>query len=608
MSRFKGLIILACFSVGGLAVGCSDDDGGGDDNNNNNTLCGNGVIDVDDGEDCDGLELGGVTCVDLGYDRGELACSADCSFSAVGCINDPECGNNVVEGNEACDGPNLVAHTCSSEGFDGGTLACAGDCLSFDTSGCCDHACATPGATQCDGQTVQTCTANTGSCNTWETTTDCSANSQNCYMVGGNAECHDPCTSDCTVIDDYQCGPNGDVEICAQVGGCTMWTLDTDCVSPQICDDSADPPICRVIPPGETCTNPLVITVPETVSGTDFQGTHVDSYSWTGANCPTSAVGGQDLIMAVYLTNGQTIVVTELGDMSAQIRMLDTCDATADCLASDEASTTTPATFNFTATADATYYIVLEAMYPTSSFTGYELHVLNPESDCGNNVDDDLNGLTDCDDPSCFGNATYCATETNCTDGQDNDADGDVDCADSDCDSAAACQPRYGVWEFFEGANPFDLTGCEIDFTVDGTSYQYNTTCTGLSGFPTTPGTGTVSATTLAISDDSFQEYVLAGSWDFTFFGNPYSSLFVGSNGYITFNAGDGSIHYDEADFYAFPNIGGLDQDLDPDNGLAGTIYVDEFADRVVVTYEDVPLWTFVLTHHTFPESFKAVS
>jgi hypothetical protein len=43
--------------------------------------CGNGII--NSGEDCDGLNLNGESCVGLGYDYGTLACSASCRF--IGC-------------------------------------------------------------------------------------------------------------------------------------------------------------------------------------------------------------------------------------------------------------------------------------------------------------------------------------------------------------------------------------------------------------------------------------------------------------------------------------------------------------------------------------------
>ena len=63
------------------------------------------------------------------------------------------------------------------------------------------------------------------------------------------------------------------------------------------------------------------------------------------------------------------------------------------------------------------------------------------ESDCGNGVDDDSNGSTDCADSAC--NLQACGvecscrggvkTELRCDDGVDSDGDGALDCADPDC-------------------------------------------------------------------------------------------------------------------------------------------------------------------------------
>ncbi|HWB82087.1 MAG TPA: lamin tail domain-containing protein [Nannocystaceae bacterium] len=51
--------------------------------------CGNAMIDA--GEDCDGEELGGMSCtdVDRSFTGGTLACDASCSFDTSACTSDP---------------------------------------------------------------------------------------------------------------------------------------------------------------------------------------------------------------------------------------------------------------------------------------------------------------------------------------------------------------------------------------------------------------------------------------------------------------------------------------------------------------------------------------
>ena len=46
-----------------------------------------------------------------------------------------DCGNGIVESGEQCDGENLNGQTCVTQGFDGGKLTCSAECT-FDTSGC----------------------------------------------------------------------------------------------------------------------------------------------------------------------------------------------------------------------------------------------------------------------------------------------------------------------------------------------------------------------------------------------------------------------------------------------------------------------------------------
>jgi len=51
------------------------------------SVCGNNVFDA--GEQCEGSNLGGQTCVSLGYSSGDLSCSASCIFNTAQCVSAP---------------------------------------------------------------------------------------------------------------------------------------------------------------------------------------------------------------------------------------------------------------------------------------------------------------------------------------------------------------------------------------------------------------------------------------------------------------------------------------------------------------------------------------
>ena len=57
---------------------------------------------------------------------------------------------------------------------------------------------------------------------------------------------------------------------------------------------------------------------------------------------------------------------------------------------------------------------------------------------CDNGIDDDGDGDTDCDDPDCFFHPSCLGGET-CDNGVDDDGDGFVDCDDQDCDIHPVC-------------------------------------------------------------------------------------------------------------------------------------------------------------------------
>jgi hypothetical protein len=64
------------------------------------------------------------------------------------------------------------------------------------------------------------------------------------------------------------------------------------------------------------------------------------------------------------------------------------------------------------------------------------------ETDCGDGIDNDGDGKTDCFDDDCIGSPSC---ETICDDGIDNDGDGKTDCDDKDCAYVPPCCGGFGA-------------------------------------------------------------------------------------------------------------------------------------------------------------------
>ena len=90
--------------------------------------CGDGIR--DDNELCDGADLSGADCTTAGfYDAAGLACSPFCTYDVSACTG--FCGDREINGDEACDGRVVPGDSCAARGFESGVLGCA-SCGSTD--------------------------------------------------------------------------------------------------------------------------------------------------------------------------------------------------------------------------------------------------------------------------------------------------------------------------------------------------------------------------------------------------------------------------------------------------------------------------------------------
>ena len=143
---------------------------------------------------------------------------------------------------------------------------------------------------------------------------------------------------------------------------------------------------------------------------------------------------------------------------------------------------------------------------------------------------------------------------------------------------------------------PFDLNGKTLTFTPRaGGGY---TVSTGALSFNGNLGTN------LGLGDDASVPQPLA--FTFPYFGSNRSNLFIGSNGYLTFDGSSTLAHFNNGsvtslgtdlsavlDCFAgggcFGRIAVLWQNWNPSAG--GGVFANSMADRLIVTWNNVPLF-----------------
>ena len=93
--------------------------------------------------------------------------------------------------------------------------------------------------------------------------------------------------------------------------------------------------------------------------------------------------------------------------------------------------------------------------------------------------------------------------------------------------------------------------------------------------------------TSLQLDDNNFVEVQFTAGSTFTFFGQTYASVFIGSNGYITFGNGDSSSELKSSNFNSLPRVAALMTDLVPVQGSTIITYSQD-EDMLVLTVQKI--------------------
>lgn len=139
-------------------------------------------------------------------------------------------------------------------------------------------------------------------------------------------------------------------------------------------------------------------------------------------------------------------------------------------------------------------------------------------------------------------------------------------------------QPDYHTELFQSGV---DIENQTLAFIPDGSGNYYRACIDSATTFPTDPSGGTA----LNLSDDSFQSITPAQAVNF--YGTSYSTIHVGSNGYVTFTGGDTARSVSLTTHFSQPRVSMLLDDLNPAAG--GQVTYKDLADRLAITFSNVP-------------------
>ena len=130
-----------------------------------------------------------------------------------------------------------------------------------------------------------------------------------------------------------------------------------------------------------------------------------------------------------------------------------------------------------------------------------------------------------------------------------------------------------------------NLAFTSYTFTNNGSGNFYAVCSQSAIAFPTDPTGGT----SLSLSDDSYLQITLSGTNTVAIYNNRTNVIYVGSNGYLTMNAGDTSLSPTYASHFLLPRVSAVYRDLNP--GAGGSVTWKQLSDRMAVSYQGVPIF-----------------
>lgn len=160
------------------------------------------------------------------------------------------------------------------------------------------------------------------------------------------------------------------------------------------------------------------------------------------------------------------------------------------------------------------------------------------------------------------------------------DAAGNVSSDDNGGSGYAFTTPEIPDFFTEQFASGLDTAGSRIEFVPNGTFDFYSACVDPLAGaLPIDPAGGT----TIGLTDDSSQAVTLSGGAQVSVYGTLYSSIYVGSNGYLTFTGSDSTYSESPSAHFGQPRVSALFDDLNP--SLGGTVSWKQLSDRAVVSW-----------------------